>query len=116
MEIQHRTNEELQQELLELRQEINSLKTLASNGNTKSTSPEDMTVETSSSLEFALQGGNMAWWEMDVLTGNVTFAKRKVEMLGYAPEKIKNATKTPKLRFKIVEDSEKYYKLVAITS
>jgi len=86
MVIHDKTNEVLQQEILELRQEINSLKALAGNGITTSKKPEDITGETSSRLESALQGGNMAWWEMDIVTGNVTFAKRKVEMLGYTPE------------------------------
>jgi len=86
MVIHDKTNEALQQEILELRQEITSLKALAGNDNTKSKRPEDITYETSSRLESALQGGNMAWWEMDIVTGNVTFAKRKVEMLGYTPD------------------------------
>jgi PAS domain S-box-containing protein len=90
MDTQHKTKKQLQQELLELRQEINSLKTLANNDSAKFNRPEDITRETSSRLEFALQGGNLAWWEMDVSTGNVTFAKRKVEMLGYAPENFKH--------------------------
>jgi len=41
-------------------------------------------------LNLAMQTGSMAWWEMDVVTGNVSFAKQKAEMLGYAPEKFKN--------------------------
>jgi PAS domain S-box-containing protein len=41
-------------------------------------------------LNLAMQTGNMAWWEMDILTGNVSFAKQKAEMLGYAPEDFKN--------------------------
>jgi PAS domain S-box-containing protein len=81
-----KTNEELQQEVLELRQEIDSLKNLSGNGNAKFNRQENMTGEMGSRFELAMQGGNMAWWEMDVLTGNVTFAKQKVEMLGYLPE------------------------------
>ena len=92
MYIHDKTNEVLQQEVLELRQEINATKAIAGNSTATFNSPEDMTRETGSRLEFALQGGNMAWWEMDVLTGNVTFAKRKVEMLGYTPEKFKHYT------------------------
>ena len=90
MYIHDKTNKVLQQELLELRQEINATKAIAGNSTATFNSPENMTRETGSRLEFALQGGNMAWWEMDVLTGNVTFAKRKVEMLGYTPEKFKH--------------------------
>jgi len=37
-------------------------------------------------LNLALKVANMAWWEMDLITGNVTFEKRKAEMLGYLPE------------------------------
>ena len=90
MDTQHRTNEQLKQELLELRQEISSLKAVDSKVNAKSSSQDDITKETSSRLDLALQGGNLAWWEMDVLTGAVTFAKRKVEMLGYTPENFKH--------------------------
>lgn len=38
-------------------------------------------------LELAMQTANMAWWEMDIASGNVTFNPRKTEMLGYTPEK-----------------------------
>jgi PAS domain S-box-containing protein len=41
-------------------------------------------------LELALTSGNMAWWEMDAITGAVTFEKAKAEMLGYAPDKFKH--------------------------
>jgi len=48
--------------------------------------------ENTSRLELAMQAANMAWWEMDILTGNVTFGNRKAEMLGYPPEKFKHYT------------------------
>lgn len=38
-------------------------------------------------LELAMGVANMAWWEMDVSTGNVWFEKRKAEMLGFSPDK-----------------------------
>jgi PAS domain S-box-containing protein len=38
-------------------------------------------------LDLAMQTANMAWWEMDIASGNVTFNPRKTEMLGYTPEK-----------------------------
>lgn len=41
-------------------------------------------------LNIALQAGGMAWWEMDVVTGSVTFSERKAEMLGYPAEKFKH--------------------------
>ncbi|MCX6247641.1 MAG: PAS domain-containing protein [Bacteroidetes bacterium] len=40
-----------------------------------------------SRLELAMQSANMAWWEMDITTGNVAFHKRKTEMLGYSADK-----------------------------
>ena len=46
--------------------------------------------ENNSKLELAMQAANMAWWQMDVITGNVTFEKRKAEMLGYSPEMFKH--------------------------
>jgi len=90
MHIYNKTNEELQQEIVELRKEITSLKATAGNNNKRSNCPENISGETSLRLEHALQGGNMAWWEMDVLTGGVTFAKRKAEMLGYPPGQFKH--------------------------
>lgn len=41
-------------------------------------------------LELAVDAVNMAWWSMDVPTGEVRFHKRKAEMLGYAPEDFKH--------------------------
>ena len=41
-------------------------------------------------LTLAMHTGKMAWWEMDLLTGNVVFDKAKVEMLGYQPEEFTN--------------------------
>ena len=90
MYIHDKTNEELQQELLELRKEITFLKAAVGISNTTSNFPEYISGRTNSRLENVLQGGNLAWWEMDILTGNVTFANRKVEMLGYLPENFKH--------------------------
>lgn len=53
---------------------------------------EDTLNKNKSRLEFAMQAANMAWWEMDIATGNVTFGNRKAEMLGYPPEKFKHYT------------------------
>jgi PAS domain S-box-containing protein len=41
-------------------------------------------------LELALKSGNMAWWEMDLITGNVTFEKGKAKMLGHPYEKLEH--------------------------
>ena len=86
MDIQHKTNEKIQQELIDLRQEYNSLKELSDKEKSLRKFACDETLETNLKLTLALQCGNMAWWEMDVPTGNVTFDKNKVEMLGYLPE------------------------------
>ena len=86
MDIQHKTNEQLKQELLELRQEYDSLKGLYENERTMSKNSYDALLETNHKLTLAMRGGNMAWWEMDVPSGKVTFDKHKVEMLGYLPE------------------------------
>ena len=44
-------------------------------------------INNNSRLELAMQTAKMAWWEMDILTGNVIFNNRKAEMLGYPIEK-----------------------------
>ncbi|MFZ4523788.1 MAG: PAS domain S-box protein, partial [Bacteroidales bacterium] len=87
MDIQHKTNEQLHQELLELQRSYNSLEELYAKGVSMQKDAHDEMLKTNLKLTLALQGGNMAWWEMDVPTGNVTFDKHKVEMLGYLPEK-----------------------------
>ena len=38
-------------------------------------------------LESTMKIGNLAWWEMDINTGEVKFNQKKAEMLGYDPEK-----------------------------
>jgi len=53
---------------------------------------ENTILENNSRLEFAMQSVNMAWWEMNITTGNVNFGNRKAEMLGYPPEKFKHYT------------------------
>ena len=47
---------------------------------------EELIKENNSRLELAMKVANMAWWEMDILTGKVNFEKRKAEMLGYNPD------------------------------
>ena len=86
----NRTKAELIKELQELRQENNSLKELYDKGNATGNYPDDAMRETNHKLTLAMQGGKMAWWEMDVTTGNVTFDKHKVEMLGYPIENFKH--------------------------
>ena len=48
---------------------------------------EEIIVENNSRLELAMQAANMAWWEMDIISGNVIFDKRKTDMLGFEAEK-----------------------------
>jgi len=48
---------------------------------------EEALHQNNSRLELAMQVANMAWWEMDIKTGNVLFGKRKSDMLGYPAEK-----------------------------
>ncbi|MEI7663923.1 MAG: PAS domain S-box protein, partial [Bacteroidota bacterium] len=49
-------------------------------------------ADSKSRLELAMHAGNMAWWEMEKSTGNITFAKKKAEMLGYPPERFTHYT------------------------
>lgn len=53
---------------------------------------EDTLALNNSRIDFAMRAVNMAWWEMDISTGNVTFGKRKAEMLGYPSEMFKHYT------------------------
>ena len=38
-------------------------------------------------LEEAMSAGNLAWWEMELPSGEIKFNDRKAEMLGYEPER-----------------------------
>jgi len=51
---------------------------------------EEALNENNARLDVAMQAAQMAWWEMDIATGNVIFGKRKSEMLGYPSEKFKH--------------------------
>jgi PAS domain S-box-containing protein len=51
---------------------------------------DDFLKENKLKLELAMHTANMAWWEMDIATGKVTFDKRKAEMLGYPAENFKH--------------------------
>ena len=81
---QNKTKKELICELQQLRQEYQSLCVLGNKAAAEGQHHEDSLHE--KRLALAMQGGKMAWWEMDVTTGNVTFDRMKVEMLGYSPE------------------------------
>lgn len=51
---------------------------------------EETLNENNTRLQLAMKAANMAWWEMDIATGNVNFESRKAEMLGYPPEMFKH--------------------------
>jgi len=38
-------------------------------------------------LESAMEIGDLAWWEMELPSGNVDFNAKKARMLGYSPER-----------------------------
>jgi PAS domain S-box-containing protein len=90
MDILHKPQEEFQKELIELRQEYNSLKELYDKESSLRNHSYDEMLETNLKLTLAMQGGKMAWWEMDIPSGNVTFDKNKCEMLGYPTENFKH--------------------------
>ena len=91
-----KTKKTLLKQLQELRQENNSLKALHEKVDRHNLSDEAL-IETNSRLSLALKGGNMAWWDMNVKTGSVTFDKLKVEMLGYSPDDFNHYTDFTKL-------------------
>ncbi len=41
-------------------------------------------------LEDAMEGGNLAWWEMELPSGEIRFNDRKAEMLGYSLERFEH--------------------------
>lgn len=43
-------------------------------------------------LDSTMLAGNIAWWEMDLKTGNVKFNEQKARMLGYEPERFTHYT------------------------
>jgi PAS domain S-box-containing protein len=53
---------------------------------------EDLLNEHNLKFDIASDITKMAWWEMDIKTGNVTFNKLKAEMLGFPPEKFNHFT------------------------
>lgn len=48
---------------------------------------EKAIVKNQKRLENALRAENLAWWEMELPSGQVTFNDRKATMLGYSPDK-----------------------------
>ena len=43
-------------------------------------------------LDSTMLAGNIAWWEMDLKSGNVKFNEQKARMLGYEPERFTHYT------------------------
>lgn len=48
---------------------------------------EQAEKELSQRIEAGLQAGNLAWWELELPSGNLVFDDLKAEMLGYSPDK-----------------------------
>ena len=59
---------------------------------TKRKGVENALRRSNTRFELAMEAANMSWWEMDLVSGNVVFEKRKAEMLGFPPEKFKHYT------------------------
>jgi PAS domain S-box-containing protein len=47
---------------------------------------EELLQEYAERLKLTMNTANIAWWEMDLSTGNVIFDKRKTDMIGYDSE------------------------------
>ncbi|MCF7891146.1 PAS domain S-box protein [Candidatus Bipolaricaulota bacterium] len=43
-------------------------------------------------LEAAMEAGNLAWWRIELPSGEATFSDLKAEMLGYSPERFEHYT------------------------
>jgi PAS domain S-box-containing protein len=54
---------------------------------TKRKQAEKLLQENNTRLELAMNVGNMAWWEIDIKTGNIIYEKTKAEMLGFPIDK-----------------------------
>ncbi|HEY3371483.1 MAG TPA: PAS domain-containing sensor histidine kinase [Prolixibacteraceae bacterium] len=99
MTVHTKSTEELTAEIKLLQQELHSLKILYNSATRESKQNEkDLTTEeeafryNNSRFELAVDAIDMAWWDMDVISGNVIFHKRKVEMLGFQPDEFHHYT------------------------
>lgn len=81
-----KSKDELIKQLHDLQSRYNDLKLVYDNEIIRQDRKEDLLKHNNSRLETAIQAANMAWWEMDITTGNVTFEKKKAEMMGYLPQ------------------------------
>ena len=57
---------------------------------TKPSKSNHKILENNQTIELAMKVANMAWWEMEMPTGLITFGKLKAEMLGFPSEKFKH--------------------------
>jgi PAS domain S-box-containing protein len=89
MDYRNKSREELIQELEKLERSNFALKEGNADNYNGRVPREDETTGNISRLAMAMKGGNMAWWEMDISNGMVTFDIRKAEMLGYPAKKFK---------------------------
>lgn len=99
MASQDKSNDEMTTQLHHLQKELDSMKKLYSDSVRVSEQKqkdliidEEAIMDHHSRLELAVDAVDMAWWDMDVITGNVIFHKRKAEMLGYPPEQFHHYT------------------------
>jgi len=81
-----KTNEALIKENQELKLVNNALLSLHNKNNFEYSNFFNDPNKHDSRLTSVHQNKMMAWWEMDVKTGNVTYDKLKVDMLGYTPK------------------------------
>lgn len=51
---------------------------------------EKTTKDLTERLQIALEAGNLAWWEMELPSGSVSFDENKTKMLGYKKEDFKH--------------------------
>jgi len=67
---------------------------------------EDITLEKQSRVEIlqlserieaSMRAGNLAWWEVELPSGNVYFNENKAKMLGFSPERFKHYSDFMKL-------------------
>jgi len=62
---------------------------LAFNINVRKRAEEEV-LTNNARLTLAMKVSDMAWWEMNIVTGAISFEKRKAEMLGYDPSNFKH--------------------------
>jgi PAS domain S-box-containing protein len=96
MDQKEKTYEEVIKELHDIQIKLNALEELHRDEEERNQSLIDLAKSeeegrnNTSRLELAVDAVDMAWWDMDITTGSVTFHKRKAEMLGYDPERFKH--------------------------